>query len=244
MGSKKRSSNSAEEVEDSDNTNTKTENANVEDMNIENASSNLSRKKMKKDKNKENETLDGDASKAGLHNISSSLKPMERRKKRKALDKVRQHTTLEGKDGKAKKMDVDSKISENREQMGASSSGVLPEFHIAVFTELISADVSVREAAVERLVMELQKVQKAYENAENKVVEDGMKLEAKKDDGLNDCAPSVRYAVRRLIRGASSSREVWLVILQTALLFLLCESYVSRTNSQLLHQGRGSLYML
>ncbi|KAJ6424507.1 hypothetical protein OIU84_025313 [Salix udensis] len=207
MGSKKRSSNSAEEVEDSDNTNTKTENANVEDMNIENASSNLSRKKMKKDKNKENETLDGDASKAGLCNISSSLKPMERRKKRKALDKVRQHATLEGKDGKTKKLDGDSKISENREQMGASSSGVLPEFHIAVFTELISADVSVREAAVERLVMELQKVQKAYENAENKVVEDGMKLEAKKDDGLNDCAPSVRYAVRRLIRGASSSRE-------------------------------------
>ncbi|KAG5254028.1 DNA polymerase [Salix suchowensis] len=157
MGSKKRSSNSAEEVEDSDNTNIKTENANVEDMNI-------------------------------------GMQPMERRKKRKALDKVRQHATLEGKDGKTKKLDVDSKISENREQMGASSSGVLPEFHIA-------------EAAVERLVMELQKVQKAYENAENKVVEDGMKLEAKKDDGLNDCAPSVRYAVRRLIRGASSSRE-------------------------------------
>jgi DNA polymerase phi len=210
MGSKKRSSNSAEEVEDSDNTNTKTENANLEDMNKENASSYLSRKKMKKDKNKENETLDGDASKAGLYNNnSSSLKPMERRKKRKALDKERQHATLEDKDGKTKKMDVDSKVTENKEQMGASSSGVLPEFHIGVFTELISADVSVREAAVERLVMELQKVQKAYENAENKVVvEDGLKLEAKKDDGLNDCAPSVRYAVRRLIRGASSSREV------------------------------------
>ncbi|KAJ6964929.1 hypothetical protein NC652_002988 [Populus alba x Populus x berolinensis] len=209
MGSKKRSSNSAEEVEDSDNTNTKTENANLEDMNNENASSNLSRKKMKKDKNKENGTLDGDASKAGLYNNnSSSLKPMERRKKRKALDKERQHATLEDKDGKTKKMDVDSKVTENKEQMGASSSGVLPEFHIGVFTELISADVSVREAAVERLVMELQKVQKAYENAENKVVvEDGLKLEAKKDDGLNDCAPSVRYAVRRLIRGASSSRE-------------------------------------
>ncbi|KAF9665861.1 hypothetical protein SADUNF_Sadunf16G0168800 [Salix dunnii] len=208
MGSKKRSANSAEEVEGSDNTNTKTENANVEAMDNENASSNLSRKKMKKDKNKENETLDGDAPKAGPCNISSSLKPMERRKKRKALDKVRQHATLGGKDGKTKKMDDDSKIIENREQIGASSSGVLPEFHIAVFTELISADVSVREAAVERLVMELQKVQKAYENAENKkVVEDGLKLEAKKDDGLNDCAPSVRYAVRRLIRGASSSRE-------------------------------------
>ncbi|GJW37735.1 hypothetical protein Tco_0060655 [Tanacetum coccineum] len=34
-----------------------------------------------------------------------------------------------------------------------------------------------------------------------------IKEEAEKGDGLNKCAPSVRYAVRRLIRGVSSSRE-------------------------------------
>uniref|UniRef100_A0A6N2L3E0 Uncharacterized protein n=1 Tax=Salix viminalis TaxID=40686 RepID=A0A6N2L3E0_SALVM len=208
MGSKKRSPNSFEEVEDLDNTNTNTEDANIEDTDNDNTSSNLNRKKMKKDKNKETETPDGDASKAGLSSISSSMKPMERRKKRKALDKERQHAALENKEVKTKKMDVDSKVTENKEHTGASSRGTLPKFHIGVFKDLASVDVSVREGAVERLVTELQEVQKAYEVTENKeVVEGELKLEAEKDDGLNDCAPSVRYAVRRLVRGASSSRE-------------------------------------
>ncbi|KAJ6409384.1 hypothetical protein OIU84_008977 [Salix udensis] len=208
MGSKKRSLNSFEEVEDLDNTNTNTEDANIEDTDNDNTSSNLNRKKMKKDKNKETETPDGDASKAGLSSISSSMKPMERRKKRKALDKERQHAALENKEVKTKKMDVDSKVTENKEHTGASSRGTLPKFHIGVFKDLASVDVSVREGAVERLVTELQEVQKAYEVTENKeVVEGELKLEAEKDDGLNDCAPSVRYTMRRLVRGASSSRE-------------------------------------
>ncbi|CAK7330365.1 unnamed protein product [Dovyalis caffra] len=218
MGSKKRSSNTVEEVEDLDDKNTNTENANIEHTNDENAniehtndenaSANPSRKKMKKDKNKETETLDGDASKADLSNIPSSMKPMERRKKRKALDKEKQHAASENKEVKTTKKDVDPKVSENEKQMGASSSGELPKFHIGVFKDLASADVSVREAAVEGLVTELQEVQKAYEVTENKeLVEGGLTLEAEKDDGLNDCAPSVRYAVRRLVRGASSSRE-------------------------------------
>ena len=42
--------------------------------------------------------------------------------------------------------------------------------------------------------------------------EGGLKLEAEKDDGLDNCAPSVRYAVRRLIRGVSSSREVCYIL--------------------------------
>ncbi|KAL3580316.1 hypothetical protein D5086_018151 [Populus alba] len=208
MGSKKRSPNSVAEVEDLDNTDTNIENASLEDTNNENASSNSSRKKMKKDKNKETKAPDGDASKAGLSNIPSSMKPMERRKKRKALDKERLHAASESKEVKTKKMDVDSKVTESKEHMGASSTGTLPKFHIGVFKDLASVDVSVREGAVERLVTELQEVQKAYEVTENKeVVEGGLKLEAEKDDGLNDCAPSVRYAVRRLVRGASSSRE-------------------------------------
>ncbi|XP_011002970.1 PREDICTED: DNA polymerase V-like [Populus euphratica] len=208
MGSKKRSPNSVAEVEDLDNTDTNIENAKLEDTSNENASSNSSRKKMKKDKNKETKAPDGDASKAGLSTIPSSMKPMERRKKRKALDKERLHAASESKEVKTKKMDVDSKVTESKEHMGASSSGTLPKFHIGVFKDLASVDVSVREGAVERLVTELQEVQKAYEVMENKeVVEGGLKLEAEKDDGLNDCAPSVRYAVRRLVRGASSSRE-------------------------------------
>ncbi|PWA62122.1 Armadillo-type fold [Artemisia annua] len=56
----------------------------------------------------------------------------------------------------------------------------MPEFHIGVFKDLGNKEVEVREAAAERLVSELIEVQKA-----------------------------VRYAVRRLIRGVSSSREVW-----------------------------------
>lgn len=50
---------------------------------------------------------------------------------------------------------------------------------------------------------------------EEKVIEGGggSKLEAEKDDGLNNCAPSLRYAVRRLIRGVSSSREVCVITL-------------------------------
>ncbi|KAF2312266.1 hypothetical protein GH714_029613 [Hevea brasiliensis] len=100
------------------------------------------------------------------------------------------------------------KQSMRGEEIVGSSNGDLPEFHIGVFKDLASADVSVREAAVERLVTELQAVQNAYEMVENKeVIEGGLKLEAEKDDGLNNCAPSLRYAVRRLIRGASSSRE-------------------------------------
>ncbi|KAI7986367.1 hypothetical protein LOK49_LG14G01210 [Camellia lanceoleosa] len=47
-----------------------------------------------------------------------------------------------------------------------------------------------------------------YDKLERKdVVDGGLQLEAEKDDGLNNYAPSLRYAVRRLICGVSSSRE-------------------------------------
>lgn len=89
------------------------------------------------------------------------------------------------------------------------TSNSFPEFHIGMFKDLGSADGSVREADADRLVMELQAVQKAYNMLEKKEdVDGGLKLEAEKDDGLNNCAPSLRYAVRRLVRGVSSSREV------------------------------------
>ncbi|PON32578.1 DNA polymerase V [Parasponia andersonii] len=160
------------------------------------------KKKMKKQKGKDESLENKEASTSGVLN---SVKPMERRKKRKALDKERRHVVLENKESKPKKMDVEVQASTTVEPSSGSS---LPEFHIGVFKDLASLDGSVREAAVEALVTELQEVQKAYDRLENKdLIESGLKLEAEKDDGLNQCAPSLRYAVRRLIRGVSSSRE-------------------------------------
>ncbi|KAJ0103152.1 hypothetical protein Patl1_04066 [Pistacia atlantica] len=72
--------------------------------------------------------------------------------------------------------------------------------------DLASADVSLRQAAAESLVTELEEVQKAYERGGKELVKNGIKLEADKDVGLNDRAPSVTYGVCRLIRGVSSSR--------------------------------------
>ncbi|KAH6833125.1 DNA polymerase V family [Perilla frutescens var. hirtella] len=135
---------------------------------------------------------------------------MERRKHRKLLDKKRHRGESEKIDSGPEKMDVESK-SDGNESAGTSNSGgggVLPEFHIGVFKNLAAADASVREAAAKSLATELREVQNSYDKLENKdEVEDKSKLEAEKDDGLNNCAPSLRYAVRRLIRGVSSSRE-------------------------------------
>lgn len=134
-------------------------------------------------------------------------KPMERKKKRKALDKERHHATSD--DVGPKHKPLDSNVDKTPVPNPTSPSSGLPEFHISVFKNLASADAAEREAAVESLVVELQEVQTAYEKLDNKeLVEGGLQLEAEKDDGLNNCAPSLRYAVRRLIRGVSSSREV------------------------------------
>ncbi|KAL6209478.1 hypothetical protein ACLB2K_020420 [Fragaria x ananassa] len=139
----------------------------------------------------------------------AAAKPMEKQKKRKAMDKERRlHAALEAKPKPPPSMDD---VSELKTAAAASSSGgaVLPEFHVGVFKDLASADAAVREAAVEALAKELMEVQRAYEGLENKELLEGggVKLEVEKDDGLNDCAPSLRYALRRLIRGVSSSRE-------------------------------------
>ncbi|KAM1242633.1 hypothetical protein ACFX2G_034968 [Malus domestica] len=180
MGSKKRSSTSMEAAADA-----------VAD---DGGFSNL--KKSKKGKTKQETT---EASAPSSLTAPTAVKPMERQKKRKALDKVRRLHTEETKPKEPKTMEVPA---------SSSTSGVLPEFHVGVFKDLSSADGSVREAAAEALAMELVAVQRAYDGLENKeLVEGGVKLDAEKDDGLNDCAPSLRYAVRRLIRGVSSSRE-------------------------------------
>lgn len=162
-------------------------------------------KKNRKRGKKDNEPQIEGGSDAPSTPTPSSSKPMERKKKRKLLDKVRHSTASESKEAKPSQ---DTLPLWKVEDPGTSSSNDQPVFHISIFSELASADASKRETAAERLALELQEVQKAYEQSGNKdVVEGGVQLEAAKDDGLDDCAPSVRYAVRRLIRGVSSSRE-------------------------------------
>lgn len=181
------------------------------------------KKKLKKEK-KERESaieIENDVDDLSTTKISKEtpVQPMERKKLKKAHDKERHGAAAEG--DKPKQMDVE--LKENQaihkvELSSASVTSVLPEFHIGVFKDLASADASIRKPAAEVLVTELIEVQRTYDKLENKeVVEGSMKLEAEKDDGLDNCAPSVRYAVRRLIRGVSSSREV-----QPVLLCFLC----------------------
>ncbi|KAK0589170.1 hypothetical protein LWI29_010611 [Acer saccharum] len=191
MGSKKRNSNAVDEAEGL-----------VDDTAAHNVvvSSPL-KKKVKKNKRKDGEVTDGDAD-----SVPDSVKPMERQKKRKAMDKERHHSALQEKESQPQQQPK-PKTEEAQALVASSSGSGMPEFHIGVFKDLALADVSLRQQAAESLVIELREVQKAYESVEKDLDESGPKLEAEKDDGLNDCAPSLRYAVRRLIRGVSSSRE-------------------------------------
>ncbi|KAG8473504.1 hypothetical protein CXB51_035638 [Gossypium anomalum] len=194
MGFKKRSTKSEEEVLEGQT-----------DLAADNTVSAPSSKKIKMDGKKDADMGDGVASSSS---VANSVKPMERKKKRKQVDKERRLSVLENEESQLKQPIIEPKGKDATEPVAASSSSSLPEFHISVFKDLASADSSVREAAVETMVTELQEVQKAYDRLENKdLVEGGLKLEAQKDDGLDNCASSLGYAVRRLIRGVSSSRE-------------------------------------
>ena len=185
MGSQKRGLESTEEVED--------------EGPVDKIEPERSRKKLRKEKKKDGESTS-----------ASSIKPMERLKKRKALDKDRRGIASVNDESKPVQTGMELKAADDtKEQPASSPSSGLPEFHITVFKDLASVNASVREAAVEKMVMELQEVQKVYNKLGKKALaERGLQLEAEKDDGLNNCAPSLRYAVRRLIRGVSSSREV------------------------------------
>ncbi|GMI83744.1 hypothetical protein like AT5G64420 [Hibiscus trionum] len=194
MGSKKRSTKSETEVLEGQT-----------DLATDDTISVPSGKKIKMRNKNDAEMGDGVASSSS---VADSVKPMERKKKRKLIDKERRRSVLENVEPQPKQPVVESKGDDAPEPVASSSSSCLPEFHISVFKDLASADSSVREAAVETMVTELQEVQEAYGRLENKdLVEGGLKLEAQKDDGLDNCASSLRYAVRRLIRGVSSSRE-------------------------------------
>lgn len=218
MGGKKRNSNVVEEGEGVvDMATENTVAGNLDDDNVGNNNVILSplKKKVKKDKQKEGRKADGDGK-----NVSSSIKPMERRKKRKVMDKERHRSALEKNEDHPKQVSGALRGIETQASMASSaSSSGMPDLRLSVFNDLASGDVSVRQAAAETLVKELQEVQKAYHRLGDQSVKGhGLKLEANKDDGLNDCAPSLRYAIRRLIRGVSSSREVCFVSLVLNLL--------------------------
>ncbi|KAK3152099.1 hypothetical protein QOZ80_2BG0154250 [Eleusine coracana subsp. coracana] len=139
---------------------------------------------------------------------------MERKKQRKELDKERHRQSAES-DAAAVKPQPPP--AEAAAPVPVSPPPVLaaagPGLHMNVFRDLASPEAPVREAAAEALVAELKEVQKAHEKSVRKGEKEAgagdgpTQMEAEKDDGLENCAPSVRYAIRRLIRGISSSRE-------------------------------------
>ncbi|KAF3783570.1 DNA polymerase V [Nymphaea thermarum] len=163
------------------------------------------KKHLKKRRREDAEVLGRDNDgKEGGHGIAvAQTTDMEKTKKRKQMDKERHRI----KSAEAKEL-VPNKVTGPSDQVPTlPPSKSLQGFHIDIFRDLSSVEVSAREAAVEALVKELQKVQKAYEKSGGTVYERNSQLEAEKDEGLKNCAPSLRYALRRLIRGVSSSRE-------------------------------------
>nr|GEU41962.1 hypothetical protein [Tanacetum cinerariifolium] len=122
---------------------------------------------------------DGEIDKVKTNTDSET--PMEQKKKRKALDKEKKNKSVVSDENGVNS--VDKVNVRNMEVENRISS--MPEFHIGVFKNLGNKEVERKEE---------------FDGG-------GFKLEADKDDGLNNCAPSVKYAVRRLIRGVSSSRE-------------------------------------
>ncbi|KAK1268737.1 hypothetical protein QJS04_geneDACA006466 [Acorus gramineus] len=118
-------------------------------------------------------------------NPETSLKPMERKKQRKALAKEKHRVaTADTEPARPVPVPAPSAVAE--------SSGDLPEFHIGVFKDLSATVSSIREAAVEAMTTELRRVQEAYERIgeEGRKGGDVARLEAEKDDGLDNCAPS------------------------------------------------------
>ncbi|KAF3779787.1 DNA polymerase V [Nymphaea thermarum] len=164
------------------------------------------KKRSKKQRREDAEVLGSDnEGKEGGDGIAVAQKSdMEKKKKRKQMDKERHRI----KSAETKEL-VPKKVTGPSDQVPAlqPSSKSVQGFHIDIFRDLSSVEVSARESAVEALVKELQKVQEAYEKSGGTVYEGNSQLEAEKDEGLKSCAPSLRYALRRLIRGVSSSRE-------------------------------------
>jgi len=146
---------------------------------------------------------------------------MERKKERKELDKERHRQSAESAKPQPPAAEAAAPVNPS-----PAPAAVGPGLHMNVFRDLASPEASVREAAAEALVVELRQVQKAYEKSARKGESEGgdgdsaSQMEAEKDDGLDNCAPSVRYAIRRLIRGISSSREVEILSMSSGRAYL------------------------
>nr|CAD1824327.1 unnamed protein product [Ananas comosus var. bracteatus] len=112
--------------------------------------------------------------------IKAKAMKVQRRKLRKEWDKERNRLALE-----IEEQSNPRKPPQRPPTPAVAPTTDLPALRVIVFRDLASSDAS------------------------KKLAEDGaVQLEAeKKDDGLENCSPSLRYAIRRLIRGVSSSRE-------------------------------------
>lgn len=156
--------------------------------------------------------INNDAAAATATTSPLNLNPMERRKKRKRLDKERPRLTS------LDQADSSSPMAHSTTNPPPPASSFPHALDLNLFSQLSSPVASVRESAVESLVTTLRLVQLDFQRQsqrqakERGVVFDGDRgsrlLEAHKDDGLQNCADNVRYSVRRLIRGVSSSRAV------------------------------------
>ncbi|CAH8363308.1 unnamed protein product [Eruca vesicaria subsp. sativa] len=153
--------------------------------------------KKKNKKSKHDKTNDDTPSGAACSRVD-----MELQKKRKASDKERKRAAALD---KPKPPPLPPATSDSNSDAAVSS---LPELPLSYFRDLASPDSLIREAAATSLVKRLQEIQKQYESLPDKeTIDGGLMLEAEKNDGLDNCAPHLRYALRRLIRGVSSSRE-------------------------------------
>ncbi|KAK6156707.1 hypothetical protein DH2020_010955 [Rehmannia glutinosa] len=182
----------------------------------ENAGVEPSKKRMKKEKKQKDIEIpesenqnDIAAASTSSNGHKLSLNSMERRKLRKLMDKERHKAETKKIESATEKMEVELKTDGNVSASTSNSSGgVLPEFHIGVFKDLAAADASIREEAAKALVMELREVQNAYDKLENKdEVEDKSKLEAEKDDGLNNCVSVCEVCCAEAHSWGVSSRE-------------------------------------
>lgn len=156
----------------------------------------------------ESESGDGSDGDGAPATLQKSVKPMERRKKRKELDKARHSAAAEGEKPPKPKAESSAVRGPGGQAPPSAHGGGLP---VHLFMDLTSLESSVREAAAEGLATELRKSQEEFERFGGEHRDSGrgaVPLEAEKNDGLDNCAPPVRYAVRRLIRGLASSREV------------------------------------
>eukprot|EP00249_Psilotum_nudum_P023322 c28830_g1_i1 orf=479-4615(-) len=112
--------------------------------------------------------------------------------------------------------EIGSDVGNNvrKQLLTGNAEAVLSEpVGMEIYWKLASVNASVRELASLALVRELEISQEAYESdghrdrLSEEVAEDEVLGAVKDDDGLRGCSPGVRYAIRRLVRGVSSSHE-------------------------------------